>query len=343
LDPPDIPARAHGILHIPLQDWPAGEALSIDFFDTRDQLIDAYILSNGTGEGIQEVLPQKGKISLSDNKDQYIISCENDIKFKIDKNTGLFRNFTFPDETYYFEGPFLNLRTKGKEIIYSSHLMNDYGTGWKMKALSVKKKDQAVEITLIGDYSTLSDVEFLVQVLPDGTINTNYNVRNLPAELIRELGIKYQFENLFDSLSWRRNAYWSAYPVDHLSAIEGKIFLFTSDPKEYRKNPLKKWQYDTKSFYYEGIQDETSGQLIMTAKATKENILEYVLHLDDHGSIAVEGKGREGCRIDMSDNHIGLYINNRLDYPDISWGDYQRNILIENGYLGNVRIKVNSH
>ena len=81
----------------------------------------------------------------------------------------------------------------------------------------------------------------------------------------------------------------------------------------------------------------------MTAKATKENILEYILHLDDDGSIAVKGKGREGCRIDMSDNRIWLYINNQLDYPDLSWGDYQRNILIENGYQGNIRIKVNSH
>jgi hypothetical protein len=341
LDGPDIPAHSQGTLRIPVQEWFTGEPLFIEFFDNKNQVIDTYILSNKIEEGIHEIFPPKGRISLSEDKNQYTILCERDIKIHVDKNTGLFRGLDIPTNTLTLEGPFLNLRTKGDAKIYSSHLINEYGTGWKLETLSVQKTENTVEISLKGDYSTLSDVKFQITIFADGTIKTTFSVANLPDEYIRELGVIYVFDNIFDTLSWERNSYWSIYPSDHLSAGKGKISLFTSELKEYRKTPGKNWRYDTKSFFYEGIQDETSDQLSMVAKATKENILEYILQLNGIGSIEVVGNGREGCRIDKQGNHIFLYINNELDYPDLSWGNYQRNIKVGKEYHGNAKIKIN--
>lgn len=341
LNAPDIPPRSRGILLIPVQEWPSGELLSIDFFDQENRLIDSSNLSNRKEENIQEIIMPEVEISLSENKDQYTISCENGIIIYLDKNTGLFQDLDIPTNTLTLKGPFLNVRTKGETKIYSSHSINEYGTGWKLKTLSVQKIDHAVEISIIGDYNILSDVKFQIMVFADGTINTTYTVENLPDEYIRELGVKYMFDNIFDTLSWERNSYWSKYPSDHLSAKKGKVFLFASDLKEYREPPGKVWRYDTKSFFYEGIQDENSDQLSMVAKATKENIFAYSLQLNGMGSIAVAGDGQEGCRIDKQGNHIFLYINNELDYPDLSWGNFQRNIKVGKAYQGTARIKIN--
>jgi beta-galactosidase len=81
-----------------------------------------------------------------------------------------------------------------------------------------------------------------------------------------------------------------------------------------------------KSFFYNGIADEEAGQLCMKAKGTKENILSYSLCRNGREWVRVKGHGTEGCRLAKSGSEMWLYISNRLDYPDLSWGNYQRNL-----------------
>jgi hypothetical protein len=94
----------------------------------------------------------------------------------------------------------------------------------------------------------------------------------------------------------------------------------------YREAPIKDWQFDTKSFFYNGNDDEAPDQLTNVSRATKENIFEYNLFLGEDGKISVMGSGSESCRIDRHSGNIWLYVSNMIDYPDLSWGNYQRNI-----------------
>ena len=346
LHAPDIPAHSRGTIRIPMMEWPPGEPVSIDIFDSQHRLVDKYLILHHKEESSQEITRPDGEIILTRDKEQYIISCENSVKLYIDRNTGLFSHFSVSDEKYMFSGPYLNLRTRGEEKIYSSHRINDYGSGWKLKTLSVDKKENLLAISAKGVYATPIEVEFLIRVFADGSINTTYTVSEMPDEFIRELGIKYLMEDIFDTLSWNRNTYWSFYPSDHLSAGKANVSLFTANPKTYREVPEKDWPYDTKSFYYEGTQDERAGQLCRIAKATKENVREYDLRMKGGGHVVVVGKGREGCRIDRKENRIRLYLNNELDYPDLSWGNFQRNLTMGKKYRGNILIKIvagNSH
>jgi hypothetical protein len=114
--------------------------------------------------------------------------------------------------------------------------------------------------------------------------------------------------------------------------------LYTDSPKSYRRAPAKAWEDDTKSFFYEGTGDETSAELTSMAKATKEHITVYSLNGKDRLDLSVDGDGRMSCRIARIEGRIELMINGLLDYPDLSWGNYQRNIASGGPLSGAVRI-----
>ena len=337
---PDIAAHSKGVLEIPPGEWPENEALSVNFFDSYDMLTDSYMLYRNNKESKLAANEPGGKPGLSEDSERYIISCDNDLKIYIDKASGLLSSFVVSNEEHVISGPYLNLRTLGKERIYSSHNINDYSTGWELRSLSAGTVENAVEVRIKGDYPAIRDVEFYLLIMADGSVSSDCTIKNIPPELIREVGIKYMFDNVFDSLSWKRDPYWSVYPEDHQSAPAGKVPLYTGKLKKYREAPGKEWQYDTKSFYYNGTDDETPDLLTNVARGTKENIFEYNLFMAGKGEIRVDGSGSESCRIDKQSDSIWLYISNMIDYPDLSWGNYQRNIILSGNQNLKSRIRI---
>ena len=102
---------------------------------------------------------------------------------------------------------------------------------------------------------------------------------------------------------------------------------------------MKEWQYDKKSFFYNVTGNESSNELINTARATKENIFEYTLSGKSNKFISVYGDGDISCRIEKRDNKMCLYLSNAIDYPDLSWGNYSRNIKTK-GFKGKVNLRI---
>jgi hypothetical protein len=211
--------------------------------------------------------------------------------------------------------------------MYSYHEIDEYAAEWQLESLSYEISDHQVKIIRQGRFDKEGHVRFTIKITSDGKISTAYQLTNLPDTNIREAGIKYIMGNQFDSLSWSRKGYWSTYPEGHLSNTKGKVSLFSGQPNSYRKKPEKDWILDTKSFYYDGTQDASSGEyLTHVARGTKENIYEYGLSRKSGPSLTILGNGNLGCRIEKKNNTITLFVNNTWDYVDLSWGNYQRNI-----------------
>ena len=338
LTPPDVPPHTTGSLHVPISAWDAAEPVLIDFFDRRGLLVDGEALRREQGnEGLAAESPS-GDVVLSEDDGQATVSCPNGIVFRIDKKTGLFSQITTGSGTVGFSGPYLNLRTLGRSVMYSSTMMEDHGRDWKLRSLSIVAAGHEVIVKVEGEYAAIKNVEFVVRIGDDGSLRTAYSVDATPAGNVREAGIKFLIDDVFDSLSWKREPYWSVYPPGHLSAAEGKAPLYTDSPKSYRRAPAKAWEDDTKSFFYEGIEGETAAELTRMAKATKEHIRVYSLNGKDRPGLSVEGDGRLSCRIAKTEGRIELMINDMLDYPDLSWGNYQRNIASGGPLSGTVRI-----
>jgi beta-galactosidase len=341
LEATDIPAHNKGIINLPIKEWSVKEPLKIEFIDSNRQLVDCYIIQKHDGKPSVKSSPI-GKINLTEDAKKYTVICENNLTLNIDKSTGLFSSYELTGKEFGFSGPWLNYRTKAKGNQTSSTQFKEYGIGWKLRNISTAKKDNSVEVSIKGDYESLHDVGFNILIYPDGSMITTYSLNNLSKEYIREMGIKFVLEDKFDSLSWKRDGYWSFYPADHLSASEGRISLYSDKQNVYRRAPIKEWQYDTKSFFYDEKKNEEANQLTYIAKATKENILEYSLLNNGSGSFYVSCTGKVGCRISKKDNMIELFINNLWDYPDLAWGNYQRNIFLGNNYLGRIEAIIKS-
>ncbi|MEN8247750.1 MAG: glycoside hydrolase family 2 TIM barrel-domain containing protein [Bacteroidota bacterium] len=338
--PPDIEPHAKGTLSIIMQEWDPSETVSVEFYNKENQLIDKYMLRI-PGNHIMTDSKSKEPVRIEEDEKRLVVQCENETSVILDKETGLINEIRSPAGKFSVSGPTLNLRTKGKPVMYSYHTINEYDKNWQMKEFYYEESDNSVAVTIKGEYEKLSSVSFKIKISSNGEIEVAYQIENMPQEYIRELGIKFELENKIDSIGWERNPYWSYYPDDHLSARKGTTRLYAQEQKIYRADPQKSWNEDSKSFYYDGIENEVlQGQLTNKARATKENIYNYELYDGGLPIISVVGNGDISCRIAKHNNKIKLFANNEMDYVDLSWGNYQRNILFEGSYSNAVVFKV---
>ncbi len=337
----NIKPHSKGFLSLPVKYLKAGEIIVLEAFDNENRLIDKYNLRL---KSRIETTPQNktdGKTEISETKDKLTVICNRNVKVVFDKTTGLIEQIQKPVGNFNLSGPYLNLRMEGKEIDFMRRHIDDYGKGWHLKSFNYNNSGNKIIISSKGRTAKLPEVSFDITIYYSGKIDVQYTIEGVPSRRIREVGVKFDFDNIIDSISWKRDAYWSYYPENHLSAPEGKVSLYSGIANEYRKKPEKEWVLDTKSFYYNGTAKENiKEELTYIAKATKENIFMYNLFNGNSIIASVIGSGNENCRLSKNGKNISLFINNRIDYFNIGWGNYQRNIKLDKKYSNKIEIQI---
>ena len=343
LKPFDLDPHKKGTLVLPVMQWDPDKRIAIDFYDNSSNLIDSYTIKQQVRIEIESTVDKValGEVTIT-NSDETLVVHTNKVDLHFDKSSGLLTKMENESKSLKVSGPHMTYRTKGKKKTYSTNDINSYGKDWKLKKFDYELVENFVVINLNGTYNKIK-ASFDIRVAADGSITTSYSYDKLPKEYVREIGVKYSFESVFDALYWERNTYWSAYPKDHLSAASGKVPLYTNIINKYRNAPEKPWILDTKSFYYKGTTVGTNDDLTYVASASKEHVLEYSLLKNHKKWVIVDGKGAVSCRLVKNENAIVLYFNNGLDYVDLAWGNYQRNILLEGSYKGEVSFMLDTH
>ncbi len=239
-----------------------------------------------------------------------------------------------------FQVQYVNIRIPGKRLICSADSLRDKCPGWKLRSMTAVKKNDSVVVSLSGEYPGKIMADFKIVVYPDGSVLTAYHITNLPDGIMREAGVRFITENIFDSLYWKRETYWKGYPGVSLSGPEGNVPLYTKENKIYREEPHKDWIYDKKSFFYNGTDSETDDQPVNVARSTKENVYVYRLSIKSGGDLSIEGNGDISCRIEKKGDHIALFVSDLIDYPDISWGNFSRNITLKTEHSGKALMRL---
>ena len=338
---PSIKPHTKGKLQISMQNWEESEPIILEFYSQNNRLIDKYALRLKSIAENKEADVSGNVIKVEENKNLLTIICQNDIKIIFDKKSGLMREIQKQTDTFSVSGPFIHLRQKGKAIMYSYHEINDYGRNWQLSDFYHEKDDENIVIEIKGTYNSKIPANLKLTINANGKIKTHYQVKKIPDEYIREIGIKYVLEDNLDSISWKRQSYWSYYPPDHLSTQSGIVSLYPETLKTYRIKPDKNWNLDMKSFYYNGIEDESRNeQFSNIAKSTKENILAYDLIRRNHKVMSVHSNGAVSCRIAKVNGEVHLLINNIIDYVDLSWGNLQKDIKIGKNYDNEVVLEI---
>ena len=337
---PGIAPHAKGTILFKLPEATFNGNLKLEFKDKNGNLIDYYELSGRKEMKASFNEHVAGNIELVSSSDEYQVRCENNLIFHIDKTTGLFSSYENNSGKISFTGPFINIRTTGQKINNSSSVSDKMLNEWKLNLIKAEKAGDTINVSVSGMYSDKIKADFKIVINPEGEFTVKYLAAVLPAGFVREAGIKFIFGNVFDSLYWKRESYWKGYPSGYLSSAEGSVPLFISENKAYRTEPEKEWIYDKQSFFYNGTENEKDDQLVNVARATKENIYDYILNIRSGGKVHVFGKGDKSCRITKNDKEITLLVNDIVDYPDISWGNYSRNIILDREFAGSTTISL---
>lgn len=342
LNPVDLEPGKKGNLIIGVNNWEARENIKVSFKNGKNELIDIYELQlNPVKPDKKDILsgPDNSEVRITEHSNNIVVSTDGLI-IEIDKKTGLLGSIFTSDNKYSFRGPYLNMRTIGKAIIYSSNEIEDFDKSWILNKIDHELKNNIAHITISGTYSDTIEVIYNLEFTSAKLMKTRYRILNPSGKLIRELGVKYIVENVYTGLSWNRKTYWTIYPENHLSAPIGEINLYPKSLLEYRKKPIMSWQENYKSFYYNGLSDKSSGiQLLYEAKATKENIYSYSLNKKKNKPIfTVKADGDVACRLNRLYDELVLYISNIWDYVDLSWGNFQNNIKLQSSYENEVII-----
>lgn len=335
----DLKPHAKGDFSLPILDWDANKQIALYFYDKQDKLIDSYNIKQAKKPVVlNSITDSISKKIIVENKGKTLIVHTNKGQLFFNKSKGLLNGIKTDGKKTSISGPFMTYKTlDDKQIAWELFGVNDYGKDWKLEKFKYQLKENIAVVTIEGNYGNIK-ASFELQISTNGKIKTSYTYKNLPKEHVREVGLKYNFDAVFDSLFWEKESYWSSYPENHIGASSGTVALYPKVLNTYRQAPQKQWNRDTKSFYYEGTDNEQDHALTHIAKATKENCIEYSLFKGDEKWVMIKGNGKVSCRLAKKDNTIVLYLSNAIDYPNLNWGNYEHTILLEGSYSGEVEL-----
>ena len=336
-------ARIHNIepfekgeLQLAPSDWQPGQLINIKFFQNDTSLIDEYNLRLGKSEARLPV-PEAGNITVEDIAGGKVKIAGNDFKASLDKTTGLLENVVSNNDTLIKSGPWLHFRYPRQNSL-SVIPMIEYKENFKTEKVDYELKDGYLNIHVSGKTEKLN-FAYRIKMDAKGKIIIGYDlVNNGEEEQLEELGLKFITGNGFDTLRWERNSYWNSYPAIHIGMPSGKVSLTEVNRNKYREEPGPYWEFDNKSFYYNGFGE--SRDLSYIATSMKENIYYYRLSTHGKSGITVYSQADKACRFTRNDVGSTLYINTLWDYKDLNWGNYMKNLQLPDHISDTIYLKI---
>ena len=321
---PAVEPHQKGMIEIPGDWWENGEKLTIEFL-SDNHLIDAYNVTLGQ-EKIE--LPQpvyQGELKIEETESQVAVKG-NGFEIPFCKETGLICNAKSGDHVLIEKGPFLNMDVN--QVFNSTNRYLSSDADWKKTKFDYRQEGGHVWVTIAGVYGNIN-MNIQIDIAPEGKMTFDYAVNGEPNGYLRESGLKFYLADSIEHLRWKRKGYWSYYPENDFAGNEGEASFYSSQQAPYRKKPVQDWQLDTHNyFYWSDAGAENSKPLTQIAKGMKENVYFYTLFTKDNcGLSVVSSDASVACRTNrLHDEQLAMYADNRWDYPEISWGDYCKNI-----------------
>ncbi len=220
----DIPAKSEGQLVIKPSTTPvAGEKLELSFVDPRGFEMDSYSLTVGTPAPVKEA---KGDYTFRiDEKGDSILISGSDIRYAIDRKTGLFTAAARQANEMEMDGPhlmLLPLNSEGDTQMQGQTLKPVPFThtckNWKVSSVQIKGDTVVVD----GSYDE-AEGAFTYLFNPDGSFTVEYDFSCKAKINPRQLGIVFDLPTEFNNLAWDRNGLWTTYPDWHIGRLAGRV------------------------------------------------------------------------------------------------------------------------
>ena len=333
----DINLEPHekGELNIPAQKWKNDTELKISFFDQAEKLIDTYEIQIGMVDNQVPKL-RSGVLNISEGNGIVYLEGEK-FSLEIDKTLGFMRNIISDGDTLIKSGPYINLKLPGKRVQYSTLQMDDYAQNWKCKEVEYSVSEGILKVNTHGSYDLIS-ASFEIKFDEEGLFFVDYKFSGAPSDkMVQEMGLYFYVGDNFEELSWKRDPYFTAYPMNDLGSAEGAVEINYRPPMDYRVKPKHDWIMDSKNFYYHGI--DVNLPYTNLVRSMKEQVFSFQLNTGS-SSLGVLSDGRQACKFDKIDGKNVLIINDQWDYQSLLWGNYMKMIDSVDKFEGHVVLKI---
>ena len=177
---------------------------------------------------------------------------------------------------------------------------SDACRNWKATSVSAAENSGEVEIRIAGGYAEASG-DYTLRLDGDGVVNLHYAftaTENGRCDA-RQIGVVFTLPNQCRTLSWRRKAFWSSYPDDHIGRAVGTAAAFAADvPLSGLLGPKvpPKW-----SWSLDGNEQGTND-----FRSTKMNVLEASLYSAGGNGLRVLSDGSQHVRSWVDGDHVCL-------------------------------------
>ena len=348
---PAIEPHRKGMLSIPAFDWKEESAFKLEFYDERNEMVDAYLIALGEEKAVQIEKPT-GKVKLAKTDDLLTIKGD-EIEYHINPKTGLFVSAVVNDKKIKMDGPYthvFSLEEYGKVNpntgqVSPHSVMYDAPTPdkWQLKDFKIEKSKNGVEIFVEGNLEQIK-VQYTYTIGNNGRIDIEYHFSGIPevetpdkkegynhrrqvkGARCLEAGVKFIVGDNFDGLSWNRKGYWSCYPEGHISALSDSVSLFSTERPIYRQHPNQPWRMDVHDWFYQGVKIPEGKLLPRVSQGAKMGIYNYDLIHNKQRQLSVLGDGNStSVRYNRArDKEYYLFILDTYDV-NLRWANYIAN------------------
>jgi hypothetical protein len=291
-----------GILEIPVQG--DGQMLRLQAIGPRGFVEDKWEIALGTDPSTALPVPasQPGAVKLEKTADAFVVRGGN-YAVTINAVTG---QFSAP-----FSGPELMLLPRngdscggiqmlGKEKEVT--ILSDACHGWKAETVTAETTADGVVVQIKGAYTEAAG-SYTCRFGNDGTIAIAYDFTLTAKGKCdpRQTGIVFRLPQDCRTLSWRRNAHWSAYPLDHIGRDQGTAPAFMagvplSGLAGPRAKPTWHWSADANQY---GSND---------FRSTKMNVFEAALLSPAGKGLRILSDGTQHVRSWVDGNSVNLLV-----------------------------------
>jgi len=280
---PSVPPRTSGVLEIPAE-ASAGDVVELAFVSADGRAIDEYAIPVGGAPAASH--PGGGPApALEERPDSYAVSGD-DYMATIDRATGSVA-VQAGRECVVRAGPCVVAAATGTaQDAFADSL------SLPARVVSAVRDDDAVHVTVERDQGA-GTVRYHLSFFSDGTIETAYHLSYSGEEReVREIGLEWQMDPAFLTLSWDRDAQWNVYPVDHTGRLRGRAEAFHVPPGIRPQH----WSEDPDP---RGCND---------FRSTKYNIHHAAISCGDR-CVGVLPGGRQHVRATVRDGYVALRVN----------------------------------
>jgi beta-galactosidase len=327
--------HTRGELVLPAQQWSEDQSLYLSFSQHDTFLVDSYVFQFGNRK-VDLPKPVAGNLTVNETGDNIRFAGAN-ISYSFSKKTGLLDDVKVNGEVIVRSGPHINLKLAGKNRMTAYEIL-DYAQNWELTELAHSIEEGIATVDITGKYDSIK-ATFSLRFDGAGNLAVNYAIADAPkGKIIQEAGIFFNTTADFSRLNWNRESYFSGLPENHLGNYKGEVDLTVKTLMKYREKPEHSWEMDRQNFYYHG--PDTILEYPNIVRSMKENIRHYSLSLNDKAAIKVVSDGSQAARFDRINDDYRLILNDRWDYPSLSWGNYVKRVTLPDDFGGRVHMSL---